>query len=154
MGFFKTAFFIFAPLTSYSFYLSMKLGPQLPAVCRKTGNHIGLFYRYFKVMLTSMRPKDNSGELMALFRKSSFKTQAFARESQLHFLNMKKETTESLPTELVKDPFEKFRLKTEIVDIKKGLSGAETIKEVYEESERLRSKTVEERKRNEFYDKL
>ncbi len=154
MGMFKTALLIVGPLTTYSMYLSYSLGNQLPRVCRSTGNNIGMFYRYFKIIMVNLKPRDNSGELFSLLKKSDFKTQAFTRDSKLHMLNLKADIAEQLPDELTKDPFEKFRLKSEEVEVAKGITGAEHILSVLTESERLKKKRRDKIRDEEFFNNL
>lgn len=104
--------------------------------------------------MINLKPKDNSGELFNLLKKSDFKTQAFTRDSKLHMLNLKKDLSEQLPEELTKDPFERFKLKTEKVEVEKGKTGAEHVLGVLYESERQKKKRNDKKRDNEFFDKL
>ena len=73
MGFIKTTVIIIGPLTGLSLYSIYKLGNKLPNVCRKTGNNIGLFYRYFKIVIKTIKPDTQNEILIKKWRQSSFR---------------------------------------------------------------------------------
>ncbi len=156
MGFIYTCFAIITPAVGYSCYLSFKLGKELPKASRKLGNHLGMSYRYFKKVVQYLKPDDDGGQMMTLWKKSSFMSMTLARETSKQFLDMRENIKKTLPEEVVKNPYERFSLKQQkpIVPIQKNLSGALLIKEIFTERETMIKKKQDTDAKNKFFEEV
>ena len=131
------------PMVGTCLFFAYRMGPQLPKACRKTGNYLGLTYRYFKVILKTMKPAQESEEMVHLWNKSTIHVKTFARETTLNYMQIKNELRTVVPSELVKDPFESFRLEMDQpITTDNTLSGPELINAILSEQKRMEQKRL------------
>ena len=154
MGFLYTCFAIITPAIGYSCYLSFRLGKELPKASRRLGNYLGMSYRYFKKVLQYMRPDEDGGQIMNLWKKSSFMSMTFARETTKQFLDMRESLKKNLPEEIIKNPYEKFSLRQQKSETAtdQRISGALLVKDIFSEKQLLQDKKKEAKEKNKFFE--
>lgn len=157
MGVVSTMIFVGGGVFLGGLGLAARLGPELPRLCRATGNMTGLAFRLLKAGLVEAKQGVSApGEAFALWGKSQGHADAFARESARKFFEVRKELREALPLELVKDPYEKFRLKVEneAPEERKPATAAQLFVAALEEQERLTRRTRETKQLNRFREEI
>lgn len=98
MGFLKVFFYTFGSLSG-GLFLSLRLGRNLEIASRLTGQKIGLYYKYIKVILFNLKPKSQEpGEIIRMVRNINQQSHAFSRELQQNMQNTKRDLDNFIPS--------------------------------------------------------
>lgn len=97
MGIVKLFIYTLGGISS-GLFISLRLGKNLEISCRHTGQIMGLFYRYLKVILFNLKPKSQEpGEIVRMMRNINQQSHAFTRELQENLGNSKRDLSDMVP---------------------------------------------------------
>lgn len=78
------------------------------------GQRTGMSYNYLKVILMELKPQEESlAHLRQLSRQSDQQAEVFKREFRSNFNDLREDTRNIIPEDIVKNPFEKFMIRSD-----------------------------------------